>query len=199
MRQNANVNRSSTGRPTRGTKSIIYGIQAAREKARNSDSESSHTFGSPTSNKSGKLLTSSIFGGLPPETSAKIENSKYLGSVAAGLAAMEVQQKSYAELLRIRCKAFFAYSLFGMVYDWVLLILSIISALLFISSTYLPVDGAGMERHEDTEYYLNIVELALSGIFSVDFALSLFVADHRFEFLGRWVLSSCPLPLTGWC
>ena len=87
--------------------------------------------------------------------------------------------KSDIEVLRLQMKAFFAYSYFGEIYDWVLLFLSGASCLLFIFETYnfssVPV----------LEELLSVIELLLASVFSVDFAISLFTSDHRLEHLRR--------------
>lgn len=100
----------------------------------------------------------------------------------------DVEENSFAEMLRIYVKSLLAYSRAGIMYEWCLLFLSIISCIQFILDTYVPVELP--DSRDNISLYLvgtasKIFELLLSGIFTFDFLLSLFIADHRWEFLGR--------------
>ena len=101
-------------------------------------------------------------------------------------------EKSDAELLRLRTKAFFAYSIYGHVYDWTLLFLSMVSCVAFIYQTYLPIDTNyslfGIQKGAFLiNSRLNKLELVLAFTFTCDFCLSLFMADRRVEFLRRYL------------
>ena len=100
----------------------------------------------------------------------------------------EIQEKSFAETLRIFVKAYLAYSRAGMMYEWSLLFLSIISCIQFILDTYVPIElpsgDAGMNIRT-VDAASKVFEIVLSVIFTFDFLLSLFIADHRWEFFGR--------------
>ena len=97
---------------------------------------------------------------------------------------------SIFERWRLEMKAFFAYSVYGHIYDWSLLVMSMISCVLFIYQQYLPLDNTfaltGVQHGAKLiNSRLNKAELTFAAIFSVDFGISLFIADHRWEFLRR--------------
>ena len=108
----------------------------------------------------------------------------------SGIIQEKPEDKSDIEILRLRTKAFFAYSWLGRKYDWCLLLLSIISCLSFIYQTYLPDDNTFTlsDQYSGAKVInvrLNQAELTFAAIFSIDFGISLFIADHRWEFLRR--------------
>ena len=92
-------------------------------------------------------------------------------------------EKTFLEILRLRVKRFLAYSLFGVVYEWSLHVLSLVSCILFIYQTYLPVSST---KDITTLNYLDAIEYITTVIFTFDFLLSLFIADHRWEYLRRY-------------
>ena len=76
---------------------------------------------------------------------------------------------------RIFVKKFMTTSLFGYLYDTSLLILSILSCLEFIYQTYLSDSPADMIINSNLTY----VEMALAALFSFDWLLSFFMAEHK--------------------
>jgi hypothetical protein len=96
----------------------------------------------------------------------------------------EEYEKSVLEVWRLRIKRFLAYSIYGSMYEWSLHVLSILSCLIYIYQTYLSAEEeAGAEIYGVN--YLNAIELITAGIFTFDFVLDLFIADHRWEHLRR--------------
>ena len=93
----------------------------------------------------------------------------------------EKQEKSFWEVLRIRAKIMVSYTWYGKLYDWFTTLLSVLSCFLFIYQTYSSAYGNDLERKQ-----LEAIEVITAAIFSFDFLLSLFIADHRWEYLRRY-------------
>jgi len=96
----------------------------------------------------------------------------------------EELEKSSVEIFRLQIKRFLAYSIYGFVYEWSLHVLSIISCLIYIYQTYLSPEEERNAVYGGV-HYLNAIELITAGIFTFDFLLDLFIADHRWEHLRR--------------
>ena len=136
---------------------------------------------------SGKFLSMLSMKGINTEEELQVT---YTG--AKGGVSEKTNEKSDAEMLRLRTKVFFAYSIYGHIYDWTLLFLSMVSCIAFIYQTYLPIDTnySLVGNQQGTSLInsrLNKLELVLAFTFTFDFCLSLFMADRRVEFLRRWV------------
>jgi voltage-gated potassium channel Kch len=89
--------------------------------------------------------------------------------------AIEVQKASWShkiELLRLKTKKFFAANIAGIFYNEALLYLSVFSTCQFVYSTY-----------EGESDLLDSIEVALAVVFGFDWMLSLFLADHKMEFV----------------
>lgn len=115
--------------------------------------------------------------------SAKLSNNSELLSKIEDREE-EVYEKSALEVLRLKLKRFLAYSIYGFIYEWSLHLLSIISCVLFIYQTYLTPEQVLSARIEGVNY-LEAIEVITAGIFSFDFLVALFIADHRWEHLRR--------------
>ena len=96
----------------------------------------------------------------------------------------EAKEKySQMELLRLKVKKFLTSSWAGKTYSQIMLFLSVISCLEFIYQTYLTPRLA-FERTET--YYLSLFELAMAGLFALDWMLSFFIADHKIMFMSSF-------------
>jgi len=89
----------------------------------------------------------------------------------------------YFEELRIRAKTFMKQSTIGFSYDTMSLLISAVSCLQFIYSTYL--DGS---VENETIVVSNIMELIFASVFAFDWLLSFFLADHKVIFCTRLVI-----------
>jgi len=96
---------------------------------------------------------------------------------AAPDAKQEVVDKDHIEIFRIKVKKFMSATVFGRAYADALMVLSVLSCFQFI---YLTYDG-----HEDLAMF-DIIEMALAALFSFDWLLSFFMADHRVEFVNSF-------------
>lgn len=88
----------------------------------------------------------------------------------------EVVDKDHIEIFRIKVKKFMNTTSFGRAYADALMVLSVLSCFLFIYLTY---------GHEDLVMF-DIIEMALASLFSFDWLLSFFIADHRVEFVNSF-------------
>ena len=86
------------------------------------------------------------------------------------------------EDMRVSTKKFLSSSNFGLVYENVLLIISILSCLQYIYQTYLT-------SQRDFVQLTNfaILERALACLFIFDWCLSFFIADHKLKHISRFV------------
>lgn len=88
------------------------------------------------------------------------------------------EKQSLIETIRLKVKKYMAASYVGKTYENILLLLSVLSCFQYIYQTYLTGDGPFQERLVEA---FSIVELFLASLFAFDWALSLFVADHKGE------------------
>jgi voltage-gated potassium channel len=93
----------------------------------------------------------------------------------------EEDQQSQLDAFRLRLKKFMTTSRFGMAYTDSLLVLSIFSSLQFVYQTYLSHD-----KNEKELQFLVVVEKFIAGLFSFDWCLSFFMADHKSEFVNSF-------------
>ena len=85
-----------------------------------------------------------------------------------------------AEKTRLKLKKFYATSLFGRVYDRVLLILSILSCMEYIYGTYLHAH----KRYQIIQLtWFGYFEMGLAFIFGCDWLLFFFLADRKIKFI----------------
>lgn len=94
------------------------------------------------------------------------------------------EAKDYLEETRVGVKKFMAFSFVGRTYENIFILLSIFSCGEFIYQTYTAYISA------DTIYYFNYVELSLAVLFTWDWILCFFIADHKISHLTR-----CAKPL----
>ena len=135
---------------------------------------------------------------LKPTTSSFNKYLSFKGSFRGGTGSdvidnvKEVENEvAPLERFRLQTKAFLAYSTLGRLYDTILLVMSVISCFAFIYQTYLPINSSYSMYGTETgaalqNSRLNRLELVVASIFTVDFMLSLFIADHKVEFLRRY-------------
>lgn len=90
----------------------------------------------------------------------------------------EIDKASEIDKMRIQLKKFMQTSSIGRGYSDSLLVLSVLSSFQFIYQTYSNADN------EITAGF-DLVEKALAGLFSFDWGLSFFLADHKAEFAKR--------------
>lgn len=88
--------------------------------------------------------------------------------------------QSQIDAFRLRLKKFMTTSLFGKTYTDALLVLSILSSVQFVYTTYLNPQGG---NHGKQMQILDVVEKFIAALFSVDWLLSFFLADHKSEFV----------------
>lgn len=90
-------------------------------------------------------------------------------------------EKDVIEAYRVAVKKFLATTTTGAVYDTLLLLLSVTSSLEFIYQTYLdPVKNAQLI---DT---FNIIEQVLAVVFTLDWMLNFFLAEHRILYISSF-------------
>lgn len=107
--------------------------------------------------------------------------------LSIGLGNLEQNDENHdnLELLRLQLKEFIDQSTMGQIYSLSLLVMSIFSCFQFLIHTYSDsyprsdANNVGMGINGDA------VEFAISCIFTVDWGLSLFIAEHRGIFLTR--------------
>ena len=101
----------------------------------------------------------------------------------AGLTVEEKEIKSDVfEATRLKVKKFMTTSTFGLVYEKVLLFLSILSTIEYIYSTYLDANKPYMAIQL---FYLEYIEMSWAGIFGLDWILAFLIADHKLTFIKR--------------
>ena len=93
------------------------------------------------------------------------------------------EKQSQLDVFRLKLKKIMTSSTFGKSYTDALLVLSVLSCLQFIYQTYLDVDDPEIA---DTVNILETAEKFMAGLFSFDWALSFFMADHKSEFVNRY-------------
>ena len=92
----------------------------------------------------------------------------------------EVQKASWShkiEITRLRTKKFLSGHFVGRTYQETLLYLSVLSAMQYIYSTYVGENPL-----------LDSIEVAMAVLFCFDWVLSFFTADHKIEFVTRFVI-----------
>lgn len=93
-----------------------------------------------------------------------------------------IEDNDKIEKIRVKLKKFMSTSLVGLYYENILLIMSFISCMEYIYSTYLvesiPIQASIL-------HILAIVELFVAVIFTLDWCLSFFLADHKIIFCTR--------------
>ncbi len=89
------------------------------------------------------------------------------------------------EFLRLAVKDFLQNSLVGQIYNHCLLLMSIFSCLQFLVHTYNDEYPRSSNNNVGNGVNGDIIEFIIACIFAVDWALSLFIADHKGIFLTR--------------
>lgn len=87
-----------------------------------------------------------------------------------------VEAEEHREVLeeyRVYLKKFMAFSVFGKLYENFLILLSLFSCIQYIYSTYTTYIA------EDIVAIFDTIEIVLAIIFSVDWVLCFFLADHK--------------------
>jgi hypothetical protein len=158
---------------------------------------------------------------IVPRISSSLSIKGLTKSVDVSIATMleresEEEVTPWPEELRLRVKKIIATSFFGHLYVNTLLVLSILSCLQYLYSTYLESTPRGLvipprlTRHPSrltlSQRILHIfsyLELSLASLFAFDWCLNLFIADHKSEFFFRSLLfrssvSDRPLASSHW-
>ncbi len=86
----------------------------------------------------------------------------------------EDDEKQSLEQIRLTTKELFTNTIFGEVYNSVLLVISIFSCFQYLQQTY-------VDNPDEKDY----VELTIAIIFTWDWILSCFIADHKMLFFTR--------------
>lgn len=83
---------------------------------------------------------------------------------------------------RLHLKKFMNHSKFGKYYENIIILLSIVSCFEYIYETYLTKSNPGDAAQL---VILKIAELVFATIFGLDWALNVFLAEHRILYLTR--------------
>lgn len=103
--------------------------------------------------------------------------------IADQLNVQENERKvDHLEKIRLKTKKFFASSFYGQTYDKFLLVLSILSVMEYIYSTYLH---AHKPYQTIQMHYFADWEMALAVTFGMDWMLKFFLADRKITFVTR--------------
>ena len=117
--------------------------------------------------------------------SEKMQTNEDAGEVAGFTDKVDTTEqpvnRDYLEETRVKVKKFMAFSLVGRTYENIFISLSLFSCGEFIYQTYTAYIP------DDTIYYFNFVELALAVLFTWDWILCFFIADHKINHLTRCV------------
>lgn len=84
------------------------------------------------------------------------------------------------EYIRIELKKALTNSLFGIYYENLLAVISVVSCLEYIYHTYMD-DG----RHTDEDHILYYFEMGFAGLFLLDWFFNLFLADQAASYFVR--------------
>ena len=113
---------------------------------------------------------------LSREQSSASIDSKLRRQLADSIGGVEEEDddKFSIEQIRIATKNFFSHSFLGEIYNNILLLLSIFSCIQHIQQTY-----------DKTPPTRDLLELCLAIIFTLDWCLCCFIADHKILFVSR--------------
>ena len=76
-----------------------------------------------------------------------------------------------------------SYHLLGLYYENAFLLMSVFSCWKYIYELYL---NSAMHEHHEVLAALHVVELVLASLFTFDWLLSFFMADHKLIFCTRY-------------
>lgn len=124
-----------------------------------------------------------------------MESMKYISPTAALKLAEKEKMRDQGtdwivmvEKIRVRTKKFMTATVYGKFYSNVLLLLSVLSSLQYIYQTYLKSHSSSTKDSIPSQlFFFDLVEKALAGLFSFDWTLSFFVADHKLAHVTRLV------------
>jgi hypothetical protein len=88
------------------------------------------------------------------------------------------EEKDQIEIWRVATRKFLATTTAGYIYENLLLVLSVLSALEFIYQTYLDVDSDA-----DLIHFFDLVEQVLAVLFMLDWLLNCFLSEHRILYI----------------
>ncbi len=118
-----------------------------------------------------KLSFTTKFKPSPTVTDLKLRR------IAASISEKRDQDEKYHfESIRVKAKEFLAHSIIGEFYNSIMLLISLFSSFHFIYNTY---------RDDGDEK--DFMELGIAIIFTLDWCLSCFLADHKVLFFTRYV------------
>lgn len=114
-------------------------------------------------------------------------STQFLNKITASVQTKDSEQDNHSkfEALRLRVKTFMTVSTFGIVYEWVVLFLSVLSCLLYIVQTYLSREISETDITNPVERRANLAEYALAGVFTFDVLLSFFMAERKAEYFTK--------------
>ena len=113
-------------------------------------------------------------GNLSRQSSMSLD-SKLRKQLADSIGVEEDDDDKFSiEQIRVTTKNFFTNSFLGEVYNNILLILSIFSCIQYIQQSY-----------DQTPPSKDLLELCLAIIFTLDWCLCCFIADHKILFVSR--------------
>ncbi len=91
----------------------------------------------------------------------------------------EDDEHTTIETLRLDTKEFLEKTFFGEIYSQFLLVVSILSCLRYIQLTYQDDYPSDSNSRDD------VIEMIVACLFTMDWCLNLFIADHRGLYLSR--------------
>jgi hypothetical protein len=97
-----------------------------------------------------------------------------LKKLAESIKVEEDDEKLSIEQIRLSVKDFFTHTWLGECYNNILLVISVFSCFQYLQQTY-----------EDNPNERDYIELSIAIIFTLDWCLSCFIADHKVIFFTR--------------
>ena len=120
--------------------------------------------------------------GVPRRNSIRtINTQKYSAALDAVKSGQEADEDTLEDI-RIGLKKYLSSSFAGKCYDNYILFVSVLSMFEFIYATYLDED---IESDRLEKYYLDLISIGFATLFSFDWLLNFFLADHKIKFMTR--------------
>ena len=132
-------------------------------------------------------------------TEIKTERKALSGSVPHGLTKMRSffrveedldipnqEENTSFDALRLKYKNIMSRSRYGMLYNDVLLVLTVFSTIEFIATTYL--EGYQGKREQLDTQYLYIVDFFFASVFGIDWLIYFLLADSKSDYFSRFEL-----------
>lgn len=117
-------------------------------------------------------------------------SAKMYAKIYTAMTSTPEKQSSW-EVYRLHLKTFLAVSTFGLLYEWLILVLGVATAFLYFVQTYTQLPSPSMlsESSGDPMYHIArncfLLELCIAFIFFIDYCLNLFLSDQLVEDIIR--------------